>query len=101
MTTDLSRRVSFISHSSIHCCPANVWEPHTRETVRTWQGLPAPAPVIALRWDPDTGDLFRLDDRGDPFLRTAVLLLLDTPDVAQLDRLILDITNKLVVRRSP
>ena len=100
-SNDLTRRVSFISHSSIHCCPANLWEPYTRETVRTWQALPARPPVIALRWDPDTGDLFRLDDRGDPFLRTAVLLLLDTPDVAQLDRLILDITNKLVVRRSP
>jgi hypothetical protein len=97
---DLTRRVSVISHSAIHCCPANVWEPYTRETVRAWAATASRRSVVALRWDPDTGNLFRLDDRTDPFLRTAVLLMLDTRDVAQLDRLIVDISNKLVLSRS-
>ena len=98
---DLPRRVSVISHSSIHCCPAHLWEARTREAMRNWSANPARPPVIALRWDPDTGDLFRLQDSEDPFLRSLVQLLLDTKDVTSLDRLILDISSKLVVRRSP
>ena len=90
---DLPSRVLVISHSSIHCCAANYWEPYTRRTVRTWLENPARPPVIALRWDQDTGELFRLSDSDDPFLRSAVATLLDTPDVTTLDRLILNITR--------
>jgi hypothetical protein len=98
---DLTRRVRVISHSSIHCCPANVWEPYTRDTMRAWIADPAQPPVIALRWNSDTGMVYRLSDQQDPFLRTLVALLRDTSDVASLDRMILDITRKLVVRRVP
>jgi hypothetical protein len=98
---DLSRRVLVISHSSIHCCPAYLWDAHVRQVVRAWTANPARPPIIALRWDWDTGELFRLSDREEPFLRTLVPLLLETKDVTALDRLILDISNKLVVRRPP
>jgi hypothetical protein len=98
---DLTRRVSVVSHSSIHCCPAYLWEAYTRAAVRAWSANPTRPPVIALRWDMDTGELFRLRDSEDPFLRTAVLLLLETKDVAALDHVILDISNKLVVSPSP
>ena len=96
---DLPGRVSIISHSSIHCCASYFWEPYTRRTMRTWMENPARPPVIALRWDPDTGQLFRLRDEEDAFLRALVPLLLATKDVTTLDRLILNVTNGLVVKR--
>ncbi len=97
---DLTQRVRVISHSSIHCCPAHLWEPYTRDAMRAWYADPAQPPVIALRWDPGTGTLYRLDDRQDPFLRTLVAMLGDTRDVASLDGVILDISRKLVVQRA-
>jgi hypothetical protein len=98
---DLTQRVRVISHSSIHCCPANVWEPHTREMMRAWHADPAKPPVVALRWDPDTGMVYRMSDRDDPFLRTLVEMLRDTSDVTSLDRLLVDISRKVVVQRAP
>jgi hypothetical protein len=98
---DVTQRARVISHSSIHCCPAHRWEPYTREAMRAWTADPAQPPVIALRWDPDTGALYRLSDQQDGFLRTVVGVLRDTPDVASLDRAILDISRKLLVRPAP
>ena len=97
---DLTRRVRVISHSSIHCCPANVWEPYTREAIHAWHADPARPPVIALRWDADTGTEYRLSDQQDPFLRTLAAMLRDTRDIDSLDRLILDISRKVVVQRA-
>ena len=97
---DLTRRVRVISHSSIHCCPAHLWEPYTREAMRAWSVDPSRPPVVALRWDAATGEPYRLSDQQDPLLRTLVATLQDTSDVASLDRLILDISHKLVVRRA-
>lgn len=97
---DLTRRVRVISHSSLHCCPAHVWEPYTRETMRAWSADLARPPVVALRWDAATGEAYRLSDQEDPLLRTLVATTLPgAADVASLDRLILDISHKLVVRR--
>jgi hypothetical protein len=96
---DVTARVSVISHSSIHCCPANVWEPYTRSAIRAWLEDPARPPVVALHWDADTGRLSRLSDREDPFLRELAALLLRTQDVASLDRVLLDITNRYVAGR--
>ena len=98
---DLTRRVKVISHSSIHCCPAHVWEPYTRDALRAWSADAAQPPVIALRWDPDTGTLYRLSDQQDPFLRSVVAMLRSTRDVASLDRVLLDISRELVVQRAP
>jgi hypothetical protein len=95
---DLSHRVSVISHSSIHCCPAFLWEPYTRRAIREWMADTARPPVIALRWDPDTGQLFRLREDEDPFLRTAVSLLLEAADVTNLDSSILSVSKGLVIK---
>ena len=98
---DIPSRVSVISHSSIHCCAANVWEPYTRRAMRTWLADPARPPVVALRWHPETGELFRLREADDPFLRTLVPILLETKDVTELDRMILNISSGMVVKSSP
>jgi len=95
---DLTKRVSVISHSMIYCCPAHVWEPDMRKALRQWKDNPAHPPAIAMRWDPDNGRLFRLRESEDPFLRTAVSLLLDSPDVGTLDRGIVSITRDLATR---
>jgi hypothetical protein len=98
---DLTRRVSVISHSSLHCCPAFLWEDYTRGALRTWISHPEHPPVIALYWNPATGELSRLSDRDDPFLRTATSVLLQTDGVPALDRGIVDIVTELVARRAP
>lgn len=98
---DVTRRVRVISHSSLHCCPAHLWEPYTRDAMRAWSADPTKPPVVALRWDPTTGALYRLDDRQDPLLRTVVALLRDTGDVAGFDARLLDVSRQLVVRRAP
>lgn len=97
---DVAQRARVISHSSIHCCPANVWEPYTRNAMLAWSADPTQPPVILMRWDADTGTLYRLSDREDPVLRGLVALLRDSPDVGALDRRILDLSRKLLVRPS-
>ncbi len=98
---DLTKRISVVSHSSIHCCPAVLWEPHTRDTMRAWAERPDRPPVVVLHWDADTGALSRLNDRDDPFLRSLVSVLRETPDVSSLDRVILDVTDRYVAGRGP
>ena len=93
---DVPARVAIISHSAIHCCAANYWEPYTRQTIRTWLGDPARPPAVVLRWDPDTGQLFRLTETEDPGLRALLALLLEAGDVTALDRLILNISQGVV-----
>jgi hypothetical protein len=97
---DLPGRIAFISHSSIHCCPAYLWEDHTRRALRAWMANPAQPPFLVLRWDEDTGELFRLRDAGDPFLRNVVVVLLETKDVSSLDRLILHVSKGMVIERA-
>lgn len=96
---DVAARLRIVSHSSLHCCPANIWEPHTRGAMRAWLADTTQPRVVALYWHPDTGDLSRVDDVGEPFLRTLVPILLDTCDVASLDSGLLDVFNKLVAGR--
>ncbi len=98
---DVTERVGIVSHSMIYCCPAHVWEPDMRATLRAWLARDDRPPVVALHWDPTTGDLSRLSDREEPYLRVLVQVLLDSPDVATLDRHILDITERLVRGRRP
>lgn len=98
---DLPSRLRFISHSSIHCCPAIVWEPHTRRSMREWLDDPRRPPVVALYWHPESGALSRVDDTAEPFLRELVPVLLETRDVASLDSGLLDVLTKLVAGRGP
>ena len=98
---DVTARVGIISHSMIYCCPANVWEPDMRATLAAWAARPDRPPIIALHWDPATGALSRLTDEQEPYLREMVRVLAAAPDVATLDRHILDITERMVRGRRP
>jgi hypothetical protein len=82
---DLTRRVSVISDSSLHCCPAFLWEEYTRQTLKRWIANPARPPVIILYWDAETGALSRRTDREDPFLRSLMSVFAEAEDGAALD----------------
>jgi hypothetical protein len=98
---DVAAKVSIISHSSMNCCPPHVWEPYTRKAIQTWMNDPDRPPVVAMRWDPQTGELYRLRDSDEPFLRTIVATLLESTDVLSLDRQILGISSGMVLRPAP
>ncbi len=93
--SDLTGRLRVVTHSSIHCCPAHLWEPHTRGLLRAWLDDPSRPPVVFMHWDPATGTLSRVDDRGQQFMREVVGLLADSRDVASLDALLLDVVGQL------
>jgi hypothetical protein len=93
--TDLTTRLRVVTHSSIHCCPAHLWEPHTRGLLRAWIGDTTRPPVVVLHWDAATGRLARVDDGAQPFVRAVVPMLTETRDVAALDAMLLDIVEKL------
>ena len=96
---DLTQQLSVISHSSLHCCPAFLWEPYTRDALRAWVENPARPPVIALYWNPETGKVARRTDKEEPFLRSLMTVFLETDDVDALDRAILDTLDQLVAGR--
>ena len=85
---DLTERVTVISDSSIHCCPAILWEPYTRGALRAWLDKPDRPPVIALYWNPDTGQLSRVTEKDEPFLRPLMKVFLETDGQAALDEAI-------------
>ena len=97
--TDLTARLRVVTHSSIHCCPAHLWEPHTRRLLQAWIDDPAHPPVVVFHWDPTTGAASRVDDAAEPFMRSLPPLLRATRDVAALDTMLLDVVSKLAEGR--
>jgi hypothetical protein len=92
---DLTARLRIVTHSSLHCCPANLWEPHTRGLLQAWLDDPARPPVVVLHWNADTGAATRVDDAAQPFVRALVPILAEARDVAALDAAIVDVVEKL------
>jgi hypothetical protein len=96
---DLTRRVTVVSDSSIHCCPAILWEAYTRGALHEWLGRRDQPPVIALYWNPDTGQLSRVSDADDAYLRTLMKVLVETKTRAALDEAIEDTLFALAAPR--
>jgi hypothetical protein len=96
---DLTRRVTIISDSSIHCCPAINWERYTRQAVSEWLNRPDRPPVIALYWNPDTGQMSRVSERDEPYLRPLMKVFLSTDGRAALDEAIHDTLRELAAPR--
>lgn len=97
---DLTRRVTIISDSSLHCCPAIVWEPYTRGARRAWLDRPDRPPVIAMYWNPDTGQLSRVTEKDEPFLRPLMKVFLETDGQPTLDNAIHRTLKDLVAPRT-
>ena len=99
--TDLTARLRVVTHSSIDCCPAHLWEPHTRGLLQAWIDDPAQPPVVVFHWDATTGAASRVDDTAEPFMRSLPPLLRETRDVASLDAMLLAVVSKLAEGRGP
>jgi hypothetical protein len=94
-SADLTTRLRVVTHSSIHCCPAHLWEPHTRGLLQAWLDDPTRPPVVVLHWHAGTGAATRVDDAAQPFVRALVPILAEARDVAALDAAIVDVVEKL------
>jgi hypothetical protein len=94
--TDLTRRVSVVSDSSLHCCAADQWESTTRSNLQKWLSHPGRPPLIAMYWHPVTGQLTRLSDADDPSLRSVIGQFLQTGTRAALDANITRLLNEFV-----
>jgi hypothetical protein len=92
---DVTAQLRVVTHSSIHCCPAHLWEPHTRGLLRAWLDDPTRPPVVVLQWNAASGAMARVDDTEQPFIREVVPILAGTRDVASLDAMLLDVVEKL------
>ena len=98
--SDLTARLRVVTHSSIHCCPAHLWEPHTRSLLQAWQDDATHPPVVVLYWNADSGAVTRVDDAAQPFVRALIPILRETRDVASLDATLLDVVEKLTGGRA-
>lgn len=97
---DISRRTRVISHSSLHCCSAILWDDYTRTALRSWIADAARPPVVALSWNPETGARSRIAEADEPYLRPLMSVLLATPDRASLDGAIARMLAALVAPRT-
>jgi hypothetical protein len=91
--------VTIISDSSIHCCPAVNWERYTRAAVSEWLNRPDRPPIIALYWNPDTGQMSRVSESDEPYLRPLMKVFLTTDGRAALDEAIHDTLRDLAAPR--
>jgi len=85
VSSDLTARARLVFHSSLNCCPADLWEPQMRSTLRAWLEDPARPPVVGLSWNPSTGQLSRANEADVPSLRTLMRLMAGTGSRSALD----------------
>jgi hypothetical protein len=94
VSSDVQGRALVVTPHLLHCCRGQ-WEAFTRETLRVWLAREDRPPAIVLRWDAQTGGLFRLTEREEPYLRPLLAILVDTDSAASLDRAILNLAERL------
>jgi len=91
--TDLYARVFIISPRALSCC-TGPWFEETRRAIRGWAAGPASGSAVALRWDPDTGEMLSISAERSPQLPVLIRALLDMPRPEDVDdnlRRILDV----------
>ena len=96
MRTDLTERVLIISPRPLSCCSAQ-WFEETRETIRRWSEGGRRDSAVALRWDQETGALFRATGADTPQLPVLTRALLDLDRPEDLDRNLIRLLDVLTV----
>jgi hypothetical protein len=84
-SVDIGQRVAVIYPAYAHCCGLSRWDAHTRRVIRAWLDQPTSRPVIALYWDPVTGEFSRVTDATQPSLRPQIAALLKAGDSIALE----------------
>jgi hypothetical protein len=82
--TDLGARVFIISPRALACCSV-AWFEETRRALRAWSAGPAAGSAIALRWDPESGALFRASAEESPQVASLARSLLEMSQPDELD----------------
>jgi hypothetical protein len=91
---DVTGRVAIISPRALTCCTPQ-WLDETREALTRWSSGPSPESVIALRWDEQTGELYRATSADKPELPLLFRSLRDIPRADDLDTNIRRILHEL------
>jgi hypothetical protein len=91
---DLTERAFIVTPWLLHCCRSQ-WFDDTRRILKAWDARHAAAPIVVLRWDPETGALSRATDREYPALRTLSEVLLQLNSREALDSNILRMVEEL------
>jgi hypothetical protein len=97
---DLTEKVFIVTPWLLHCCRSQ-WFDDTRGILRTWTARHTSAPIVVLRWDPETGAPARISDREYPPLRSLVPVLLELNSRDALDAAMLKIVEQLPVPKQP
>jgi hypothetical protein len=92
--SDPTGRVTIISPRALSCC-APQWFDETRSALRRWSSGPARDSVVALRWNEQTGDLYRAESPDKPELPVLFRSLLDVARPEDLDAIIRRILEEL------
>ncbi len=95
--TDLYDRVFIVSPRALSCCTAP-WFEETRRAITAWSAGAARDSAIALRWDPDSGALFRANAVDTPQLPVLIRSLLDMRRPDDLDNTLGRILDVLPAR---
>ena len=91
---DQESRVRLVTPQPLYCCRAQ-WDAATRSTLRDWLTSAGRPPAVALRWDEETGALFRLSEGEEPYLRSLLAVLAETDSPQALDRGLRELAGRL------
>jgi hypothetical protein len=91
---DVTSRVAIISPRALTCCTPQ-WLDETRDALKQWSSGPGPDSVVALRWDEQTGELYRATTADTPELPILFRSLLDIHGEDALDTTIRRILQEL------
>jgi hypothetical protein len=96
-TSDLTERVFIISPRPLSCCSGQ-WFDGTKDTLRRWAEGERRDSAVAMRWDADSGALFRATDADTPQLPVLARALVDLDRPEDLDRNLIRLLDVLPLR---
>lgn len=96
---DLTAKVRVVTPWRLYCCGPDQWNDYARRQIQAWIDSPNRPPVIALYFEPGTGQVSRLSDAENPELRTLLPVFLQTDTPQALDGAIVNLMERMVARK--